>query len=84
MSEAAYNQRVQVLVGELHADDIRSEDGGCARIATLDPVGQGRLFVRIQSWDESEESPHPEFERLIEPGCRYRVTIERWETPNAG
>ncbi len=45
------------------------DDGGNALIARIDGAP---LFVRIQSWDETQA--HVEFRRLV--GQRVRVTIE--------
>jgi hypothetical protein len=50
--------------------EAKREDGGMARIADIE--GDGCLFVRLQSWDETCE--HSEFTQF--EGRRVRVTVE--------
>lgn len=62
-------------------DDISIEDGGQAKIFTLYPEQSGEagkdcgVFVRLQSWCENGHD-HPEFDRLVKLGKRYRVIVE--------
>lgn len=48
------------------------EDGGRAKILSLDDNSEVGLFVRVQSWDETKE--HKDFNQLL--GKRVRVTVE--------
>ena len=48
---------------------LREEDGGQALI--LDVEGEGDLFIRLQSWDESRS--HEAFAKLL--GRRIRITL---------
>jgi hypothetical protein len=65
------------LVFISEANDIRTEDGGQAKIATLYPVEheENGVFIRLQSWCEGGKE-HPEFDALIKPGKQYIVHIE--------
>jgi len=58
-------------------DDIRTEDSGCAKIATLaeDSPEENGVFFRFQSWNELDQT-HPLFDSLIIPGKRVRITLE--------
>lgn len=53
-------------------EEVTVEDNGMAKIAEVGTAGEFGMFVRIQSWGD-----HTEFDRVIETGGRYRVTIER-------
>jgi hypothetical protein len=79
----------KVIMGTV--DDIDLQDGGQAKIATVtDGDGQiNGLFVRIQSWDETESKlkpgekrtkanayQHTEFNKLIKVGRKVKITIE--------
>lgn len=61
--------------------DISFEDGKQAKIISLYPPQHGEagedcgVFIRLQSWCE-EGIIHPEFDRLVRVGGRYRVTVE--------
>lgn len=55
------------------AEEVETEDGGCAKIYNLDPAEQQEsMFVRLQSWDS--QRLHTTFQRLV--GRRVRVTVE--------
>jgi hypothetical protein len=59
--------------------DINVEDGGSAKIAVLTPNNiedpDNGIFIRFHSWREND-TDHSEFDTLIQPGKRYKVTIE--------
>jgi hypothetical protein len=65
---------------DVFTNDISVEDGGQAKIAVLSPDDgePGSVFIRFHSWCEGGKE-HPEFDALIKPGQRYRVTIETLE-----
>ena len=42
--------------------DAQTEDGGRARILTLDDEDVPRLFIRLQSW--ADDGEHPEIEQI--------------------
>lgn len=72
-------------------DEVRTEDGGCAKIWYCDrhvdgPDGDeviSKVFVRFQSWDEDnwaerDEAGKPQEHKLFDSliGKRVRITIE--------
>lgn len=68
---------------QLHADDLKREDGGMALIAEdLEPISQsgpgadGRLFLRLHSWhdDARRSEDHAGLSGLV--GRRFRIRIE--------
>jgi hypothetical protein len=75
-----------IIEGTVGADDLSVEDGGAARIATVEPDGddgnESGIFVRVQSWDEefcNGETPvpsHPDFEKLFGKVIGRRFTAE--------
>lgn len=62
---------------DVNANDLNPEDGGQALILDYhggkEDVGDGCLFVRIQSWDD-KECKHPLMNDLV--GKKIRITIE--------
>jgi hypothetical protein len=71
----------KIIRSTIEKDDIKTEDGGMAKIATIytgagpDDTEPG-MFIRIQSYHESEKPVHPEFDELLVPGKRIKITIE--------
>ncbi len=68
--------KVLSLVTEtVSSECIRTEDGGQAKILTLD-TNDLHLFIRLQSWDENDE--HSEFEKFIQAttGKNLKITFE--------
>lgn len=59
-----------IFEGKLELESV--DEGGQVRIARLDECGDGKMFVRVQSWDESLK--HTEF-HLFENKL-VRITIE--------
>jgi hypothetical protein len=55
-----------------HEVPVERDDGGQALVAEFSGGGDGGLFVRVQSWDESKR--HEEMHQLM--GRRVRITIE--------
>ena len=53
--------------------DAQTEDGGRARILTLDDEDVPRLFVRIQSW--ADDGEHPEIDQI--EGSKLVVFVYR-------
>jgi len=57
-------------------DTLKSEDGGMALIHedsnASEPVGDGHVFVRLQSWDD--DSKHPLLRSLV--GKTVRISVE--------
>ena len=62
---------------DVKANELKLEDGGQALILDdlggKELVGDGCLFVRIQSWDD-KECKHPLMNDLV--GKKIRITIE--------
>jgi hypothetical protein len=59
---------------EIDPAEISKEDGGQALIYTIVAENVPELFFRLQSWDESKEMKHTEFNKLL--GKKLRITIE--------
>lgn len=64
---------MKLFVGQgiLKPEDVDVEDGGCAKIISIEPP-EGCFFVRLQSWDETRE--HTIFNKML--GRKVRVTVE--------
>lgn len=60
---------------QLTAGILDVEDGGAARILTVDHPDDECFFVRLQSWDETGQ--HDLLKKL--EGKRIRITIETLE-----
>jgi hypothetical protein len=71
-----------VFIATIDPDDIKTEDGGSAKIATLVPDNSddpdNGIFIRVHSWREYDQD-HTDFNALIKPGKRYIVHIEQVE-----
>lgn len=68
-----------VYEATIDGEDIATEDGGQAKIATIsadnDSFDTDGVFFRFQSWCEGGAS-HPVFDSLVKPGRRVRITLE--------
>jgi hypothetical protein len=60
--------------------EVKTEDGGCAKIGHLSSgKGDNGFFVRLQSWDErdsADKQRHETFNGLVKQGKKLRITIE--------
>jgi hypothetical protein len=66
------NQLPQHGYIELDGNEFRSEDGGCAKIASIGNKSS-EIHVDIISWDE-DEMEHQELSKFL--GKKVRITIE--------
>jgi len=72
-----------VFIANVDSENIKTEDGGQAKIVTLCPESMdgeqnNGVFVRLHSWCEGGED-HPELDALIKPGKSYIIHIEQLE-----
>jgi hypothetical protein len=70
-----------VYEATIDGEDISTEDGGQAKIATIteDNDDTDGVFFRFQSWCEKgalDHTFHPVFDALVKPGKRVRITLE--------
>lgn len=70
-------KKIYQMTDMITADDLKSEDSGEALIFEdydcFEPiVGDGNLFVRLQSWDSA--CVHPLMNSLV--GKKIRITVE--------
>jgi len=70
------------LVIESEVDEIKTEDGGHAKIATICGPGseeEGGIFIRFHSWVEEltrTSEDHKLFNSIMKEGRKIRLTLE--------